>query len=62
VAAVLVASDVAAHPPAVDLVLRWAVGQAVWPGTAEEVVLGARVLAAGLGGRGAVAGLGWPGA
>jgi AcrR family transcriptional regulator len=62
VAAVLVASGVAAHPPAVDLVLRWAVGQAVWPGTAEEVALGARVLGHGLAGRAAVAGLGWPGA
>jgi AcrR family transcriptional regulator len=62
VAAVLAASGVAAHPAAVDLVLRWAAAQAVWPGSAEEVALGARALGHALAGRGAVAGLGWPGA
>ena len=62
VAAVLAAAGVPAHPAAVDLVLRWVVAQAAWPGSPEEVALGARVLGHGLTGRGAVAGLGWPGA
>jgi AcrR family transcriptional regulator len=61
-ATVLTAAGAAAHPAAVDLVLRWAVAHAVWPGSPEETALGARVLGAGLTGRGAVAGLGWPGA
>jgi AcrR family transcriptional regulator len=61
---------------AVDLVVRWLCGHVMWPGTAEEVVAGARLLAVGLGRapepvatvvdvgvpaeRPAVAGVGWP--
>jgi AcrR family transcriptional regulator len=62
VAAVLAAAGAPAQPAAVDLVLRWCAAQAVWPGTPEEVALGARLLGRGLTGPGAVAGLGWPGA
>ena len=45
---VLVAAGVATDDAVVDLVLRWLVAQAVWPGTRDEVSLGARVLAEGL--------------
>ena len=61
VAAVLTAAGAAAEPSAIDLVLRWAVAQAVSPGGPEEVGLGARVLAQGLAGPGAVTGLSEPG-
>ncbi|MDP3710929.1 MAG: helix-turn-helix domain-containing protein [Mycobacteriales bacterium] len=45
---VLEAADVAGEPPAVELVLRWLVSQATWPGTREEVALGAGLLERGL--------------
>ena len=61
VAAVLAAAGVEPQPPAVDLALRWAVGQAVWPGSPEEVALGARVLADGLAVPGALTRPGEPG-
>jgi AcrR family transcriptional regulator len=38
----------AADPPAVDLVLRWLAGHALWAATPAEASLGAQVLAAGL--------------
>ena len=52
----------------IDVVLRWLVGHALWPGTLDEVALGARVLEEGLGRApvpappaAPVRGLGWPG-
>lgn len=49
----LEAADVAGEPAAVELVLRWLVAQATWPGTREEVALGAGLLERGLTGHAA---------
>ena len=48
VRSVLGAAGVAPDDAVVDLVLRWLVAQAVWPGSRAEVALGARVLAEGI--------------
>lgn len=48
VASVLTGAGAAADPPAVDLVLRWLAGHALWAATPGEAGLGAEVLAAGL--------------
>ena len=45
---VLEAAEVPGTPVACDLVLRWLVSQATWPGTREEVALGAALLERGL--------------
>jgi AcrR family transcriptional regulator len=45
---VLEAAEVPGTPVVGDLVLRWLVAQATWPGTREEVALGAALLERGL--------------
>lgn len=72
---VLQESGAPSDPVAADLVLRWLCGHLMWPGGADELVLGARLLADGLGRapepapllvaphvdvRPAGAGVGWP--
>lgn len=71
VVSVLRAADAPSDRPAADLVLRWVLAQAAWPGSREEVSLGAQILEDGLGqapadeepaeGFEPLRGLGWPG-
>jgi AcrR family transcriptional regulator len=49
VATVLVESGAPSDGVSVDLVLRWLCGHVMWPGSPDEVSLGARLLADGLG-------------
>jgi AcrR family transcriptional regulator len=51
VAAVLEAAGVDAGPPAVDVVLRWLVGQVLWPAPPQEAALAADLLEHGLSAR-----------
>ncbi|MCU1588800.1 MAG: transcriptional regulator, TetR family [Frankiales bacterium] len=46
---VLRESGAPSDPVSVDFVLRWLCGHALWEATADELMLGARILAAGLG-------------
>ena len=49
VSAVLAAAGKQSDAATVDVVLRWLLGQLAWPGTREEVRLGAGLLARGIG-------------
>jgi AcrR family transcriptional regulator len=49
VTAVLTSAGAPTDRTAVDLVLRWVVAHAMWPGTPQEVALGARALEQALG-------------